>query len=150
LALVGVDHQIMRLRSVALGHERPFHAGREAGAAAAAQTGFLHLVDDPVAAFFYDGLGAIPVAALARRVEPPILEAVEVGEDAILIGEHFPLLPAPRRGGRSARPAWAPRRASRHRGCAWRRPRRRPRNSRRRSTPPAHSRTHPGTRPRPT
>ena len=45
LALVGVDQQVLRLGDV-LRDEAPLHAGREAGAAAAAQAGLLHLVDD--------------------------------------------------------------------------------------------------------
>ncbi len=32
--------------------------------------------------------GAIPGAATARAFETPIIEAVEIGEDAILVGEH--------------------------------------------------------------
>ena len=50
LRLVGVDDEIVRPPIRLLRHERPFEAGREAGAAAAAQAGLLHLVDDPVAA----------------------------------------------------------------------------------------------------
>ena len=46
LGLVGVDHEIMRPVADRLRHERPFHAGREAGAAAAAQARGLDLVDD--------------------------------------------------------------------------------------------------------
>ena len=45
LRLVGVDHEIGRPR-IALGHERPLEAGREARAAAAAQARRLDLVDD--------------------------------------------------------------------------------------------------------
>ena len=40
LGLVGVHHQVVRL-AVALRDEAPLHAGREAGAAAAAQPGLL-------------------------------------------------------------------------------------------------------------
>ena len=46
LGLVGIDDEIVRPAVRLLGHERPFEAGREAGAAAAAQAGRLHLVDD--------------------------------------------------------------------------------------------------------
>jgi hypothetical protein len=52
LGLIGIDDEIVRPPVGLLGHERPFQAGREAGAAAAAQAGRLHLVDDPVAALF--------------------------------------------------------------------------------------------------
>ena len=66
LALVRVDHQEMRLGTDLLGHEGPFEAGGEAGAAAPAQAGGLDLVDDSVPALGQDVLGAVPVAAPAR------------------------------------------------------------------------------------
>ncbi len=89
LGLVGIDDEIARTAVLGfLGHERPFHAGREARAAAAAQARRLHLVDDPVAALVDDRLGAVPGAALARALEAPIVEAVEVLEDAVLVLEH--------------------------------------------------------------
>ena len=71
-----------------LGHERPFQPGRESRAAAAAQAGGLHLVDNPVAALVDDRLGAVPRATPARALKPSIVEAVEVLEDAILVVEH--------------------------------------------------------------
>ena len=88
LGFVGVDDEIMRPVADRLGHERPFQAGREAGAAAAAQARGLHLVDDGVAALLQDRLGAVPGAALARAFEAPVAEAVEVPEDAVLVVEH--------------------------------------------------------------
>ena len=86
--LVGIHHQVARAPVRLLGHERPFQPGREAGAAAAALTGGFHLVDDGVAAFFQDRLGAIPGAARTRAFETPIVAAVEIFEDAVLVGEH--------------------------------------------------------------
>ncbi len=53
-ALISVDQDVFRFRGL-LGDERPFHPGREAGAAAAAQVGGLHLSDDAFRAQF-DGL----------------------------------------------------------------------------------------------
>jgi hypothetical protein len=76
-----------------LGHERPFQAGREARPAAPAQARGLHLGDDPVAALVDDRLGAVPRATAARALQPPIVEAVEVLEDAILVVEHDLKLP---------------------------------------------------------
>src|SRR5690606_37179173 len=49
LGLVGVDEQVVRL-AIVLGHEAPLDAGREAGAAAAAQPALLDHLDDLVAA----------------------------------------------------------------------------------------------------
>src|SRR5579862_1156089 len=91
-ALVGVDHEVARPVAL-LRHERPFEPGREAGATTPAQPGFLALVDDPVAALLDDGLGAVPVAALARAGEPPVVLAVEIGEDAVAISQHRSSLP---------------------------------------------------------
>src|SRR5262249_52744439 len=84
LGFVGVDDEIARTTvGRFLRHERPLQAGREARPAAATQAGGLHLVDDPVAALVDDGLGAIPGAAASRALEPPVVEAVEVLEDAV-------------------------------------------------------------------
>ena len=91
---IGVDHEIAR-PSVGgfLGHERPFQPGRKAGPAAPAQAGGFHLADDPVAALVDDTLGAVPGAAPARALEAPIVQAVEVLEDAILVVEHDQIFP---------------------------------------------------------
>ena len=91
LGLVGVDHEVVRPVADRLRHERPFHAGREARAAAAAQAGGLDLGDDGVAAFLQDRLGAVPGATLARALEAPVALAVEILEDAILVVEHLGL-----------------------------------------------------------
>src|SRR5262249_42210642 len=88
LRLVGIDHEIVWAAVGLLGHERPFESGREARAAAAAQAGRLHLVDDPVATLLQDGLGAIPAAPRARPREAPVVQAVEIGEDSVLVLEH--------------------------------------------------------------
>ena len=88
LGFVGIDHEIMRAAVGLLGHERPFQPGREAGAAAPAQARSLHLVDDPVAALLQHRLGAVPGAARARAFEAPVMLAVEVLEDAVLVLEH--------------------------------------------------------------
>ena len=88
LGFIGVDHEIMRPAVRLLGHERPLESGREASAPAPAQPRGLHLVDDPIAALLQDGLGAVPGAARASSLKAPIIEAIEILEDAILIREH--------------------------------------------------------------
>ena len=88
LALVGVDHQVDRPAVRLLGHERHLEAGREACAAAPAQARFLDLLDDPVAPLEDQVARAVPVAAPARRRKPPVVLAVEIGEDAVLVSEH--------------------------------------------------------------
>src|SRR5262249_33505679 len=75
-----------------LGHERPLEASGEARAAAPALAGSLHLVDQPVAALLDDRLGAVPGAALARAVEAPVMLAIEIPEDAVLVVEHHSAL----------------------------------------------------------
>src|SRR6516165_987054 len=97
LTFIGIDAEIGRMVAL-FRHERPFQPGREAGAAAAAQPGFLNLLDDPVASLEDQLFGPVPIAASPRTHEPPIVEAIEVGENAILVGEHsLPLIPTPRR-----------------------------------------------------
>ena len=92
LGLVGIDDEVVRPPVRLLRHERPFEAGREAGAAAAAQARGLDLVDDAVAALLQDRLGAVPGAARPRAFEAPVVQAVEVLEDAVLVGEHVDAL----------------------------------------------------------
>src|SRR5690606_23604331 len=58
----------------------------------AAQAGILDLLDDRVRATLKERLGVVPVAALHRGVDVPALIAVEVGEDAVFILQHFPPL----------------------------------------------------------
>ena len=87
LGLVGVDDEEGGPAVGLLGHEGPLEAGGEAGAAAAAEAGVLDLLDDPVGSLPHDLLGHLVVTALEGILEAPILLAVEVGEDAILIGE---------------------------------------------------------------
>ncbi len=87
-ALVGIDHQIMGPLLHFLGHEGPFEAGGETRAAASAQARFFHLVDNRLGATLQDRLGAVPGAALARAFQARIMEAIEIGEDAVAIGKH--------------------------------------------------------------
>ena len=89
LGLVGIDDEIARSPVLRfLRHEGPFHPGRESGTAAAAQARRLHLVDDPVAPLVDDRLGAVPGATTPRTLQAPIMQAVEVFEDAVLVLEH--------------------------------------------------------------
>src|SRR5262245_6648786 len=104
LGFIGIDDEVARAR-VALGHEGPFEAGREAGAAAPAQPRAFDLVDDPVVALVDQRLGVVPGATGTSPSKLPVVEAVEVAEDAVLVSEHCrpsvlsavgPPLPIPR------------------------------------------------------
>ena len=89
LGFVGVDDKIVRSLGIdVLGHERPFQPGRKAGAAAAAHARGFHLGDDPIAPLVDDRLGVVPSAARPRALKAAVAEAVEVGENAILVFEH--------------------------------------------------------------
>src|SRR5690606_2951993 len=88
LGFVGIDNEIARTAIADLGHERPFHACREARAATAAQSRRLHLVDDPVTALFDDALGAIPATARHRARQRSVEATVDIGKDAILVLKH--------------------------------------------------------------
>ena len=91
--LVGIDDEIVGPFANHLGHEGPFKAGGEAGAAAAAQTACLDFIHQPVTALVDEGFGIQPAAALLCAFKAPIMEAVEVGENAILVSEHGSLSP---------------------------------------------------------
>lgn len=112
LGFVGVDHEIARPAIALLGHERPFEAGRKAGAATAAQARRLHLVDDPLAALGDDAGRVIPGAARHRAGQGLVEQAVDIGEDAVFIPEHFS----------SLRPASCRRRGCIRRRHPWRAP----------------------------
>src|SRR5262249_928995 len=88
LGFVGVDHEIMRPAVRLLGHERPFESGRKTGPPPSGQSRGLPLVDDPIAALLQDGFGAIPGAARASSLKAPVVEAIEICEDAVLVREH--------------------------------------------------------------
>jgi hypothetical protein len=91
LGLVGIDHKVVRTSIRLLRHERPLQAGLKAGAAAAAQSRRLHLVDDPVAPLVENRLGAVPGAPRTRARQAPVMEAVEIPEDAVLVVQHHTL-----------------------------------------------------------
>ncbi len=90
---VGIDDEVVRPLAQRLGHERPLQTGREAGAATPAQARSLDVVDDCPAALFQNLLGAVPGAARTRALETPVVEPVEIFENAILVTEHFSSIP---------------------------------------------------------
>ena len=110
-----------------LGHEAPLHAGREAGAATAAQARLLHLLDDPVPALGDDARRAVPVAAPPRLRQLPGMQPVEVGEDAVLVAQRHGLTPSPEGHGHRHPPSGCragspPRRPARCTRARWRCP----------------------------
>ena len=88
LALVGVDDEVMRAVADGLRHEGPLHAGREAGAAAATQAGGFHFVNNGIAAAGDDRRRAVPIAARTGAGQTGIMQAVEIGENPVLIAQH--------------------------------------------------------------
>src|ERR1700744_1203051 len=94
LRFVGIDDEIAWTTvGRFLGHERPFQTGRKTGPAASTQPRSLHLGNHPVAALVDDRRGAVPGATAARAFETPVLEAVEIAKDAVLVVEHDLKLP---------------------------------------------------------
>jgi hypothetical protein len=91
---IGVDDEIVRAVLHHLRHERPLQPRREARAAAPAQAGRLDLIADPFGTELHQLFGGVPRAALLRLFEAPVVAAVQVGEDAVLIEKHdrYPLL----------------------------------------------------------
>src|SRR5262245_47777898 len=110
LGLVGIDDEVGWPAVGLLGHERPFEAGREAGAAASPQVRLLDLVDDGVAATRDQVLGVVPGAALAGAGEAPVMQAVEILEDAVLVAQHrySPAPPSSTCGPPSGAEPWRP------------------------------------------
>src|SRR5690606_34085926 len=90
LGFVGVDDEEAGAAVLALlRHEGPLHAGGEACAATTAQAGGLYLVDNRVLPAGDQRPGVVPIAAHLRCLQPPFLETVEIGEDAVLVSEHL-------------------------------------------------------------
>merc|ERR1719422_1297868 len=85
LALVSVDHQVLGAAVVWLVHEAPLKAAGEASTTPPSQTAGLDLVDDPLATLLHDLLGLVPLPALHGSLEPPVMAAINVGEDSVSI-----------------------------------------------------------------
>src|SRR4029079_10317163 len=88
LGFVGIDDEILWPAVRLLRHERPLQSGRKASPAAPAQSGTLHLLDNGVAALREDSLGPVPGAARTRALEAPVMLAVQVFENPILVSQH--------------------------------------------------------------
>ena len=86
---IGVDHEEMRAFLHLLRHKRPLQSGRKSRSTPTPQPRFLENIDDCFRTFFENCLCAVPRSALSRRIESPILKTVEVGENAVLVGEHL-------------------------------------------------------------
>src|SRR5262249_40276857 len=112
LGFVGIDDEVRRPAIGLLRHEGPFHAGRETGAATAAQFRLLDLFDDIVLAELHQGLGIVPDAAALGAGQTPIVLAIEIAEDAILVFQHHLTLLTP--ASRHLPSAWSPRQRARN------------------------------------
>src|SRR5579859_1122711 len=88
LGLVGVDHQEVRPLADLLGHEGPLQAGGEAGPAPATQPRRLDLVADPIGRLGEHVGGGVPHPARPCPLEAPVVQTIEVGEDAVLVFEN--------------------------------------------------------------
>ena len=55
--------------------------------APSAKARVLHIGDEPVAAHVQHVLGRVPATALLGALQAPVVQAIEVGKDAILVGE---------------------------------------------------------------
>ncbi len=102
LGLVAVDQDVLGLFAL-LGDEGPLEAGGEAGAAAAAEAGGFHGVDDPLGAFVHgllDGLVAVELHVLVDR-SGALAEAALEDDDLVGAGDvggHFTDRPLETRG----------------------------------------------------
>src|SRR5262245_15857449 len=71
-----------------LRHKRPLQASRKSGAAASTEARCFYFLDDDIASLFQNLLGIVPGAAGARAFEAPVMLAVKISEDAVLVREH--------------------------------------------------------------
>src|SRR5579859_3759747 len=85
LGLVSVDQNIFGFGGL-LWDERPFQAGGEACAAAAAEAGGFHLVDDPVGAFGEGFFGGLVAAQLDVAIDVGRSHAEALGDDLDFVG----------------------------------------------------------------
>ncbi len=86
LALIRIHHEVARAAIGCFRHERPFHARAEARPAAPAQAGGFHFLNDFLTPQRQQRAGIVPVAAFLGAFQRPIMMAVEIGENAVLIG----------------------------------------------------------------
>ena len=94
LGFVGIDDQEAGPPVlVFLGHEGPLHPGGEARTAATAKAAGLHVVDDRILPLGEQRFGIVPVATRLRGLQAPVLKPVEVGENAVLIGQAHAITP---------------------------------------------------------
>ena len=83
---VGIDNEEAGpFRRRVLGHEAPLHTRREARTTTPAQTRCLDDIDDRVRPGLEQVLRLVPIATLLRRFQPPILETVQIGENAVFV-----------------------------------------------------------------
>jgi len=85
LGFVAVDEDVLGFLGD-FGDEGPLHAGGEAGAAATAQAGGFHGVDDPLGAFGNGLLGGLVAVELDVLVDVRGAHTKALGEDLHFIG----------------------------------------------------------------
>ena len=85
LGLIAVDEDVLGLFGL-LGDEGPLHAGGEPGAAAAAEAGGFHGVDDPLGALLEAGLHGLVAVELDVLFDVGCALAEAAGEDADFVG----------------------------------------------------------------
>mmetsp|Transcript_32190 Transcript_32190/g.45769 ORF Transcript_32190/g.45769 Transcript_32190/m.45769 type:complete len:305 (-) Transcript_32190:35-949(-) len=87
LGFIGVDDQKGGSSVGFLGHEGPLETGWESSTSASTETGVLDLLDDPIGTHPHDFLRHVVITALQGVGQTPILFAIQVGENTVLILE---------------------------------------------------------------
>ena len=85
LALIAVAQNVFRLGRL-LGHERPLHPGRESRAAAPAQAGILHLINNGVRLHGERLLHGFVAVEFEVAVDVGRAQAKAPGDDLYLVG----------------------------------------------------------------
>ena len=87
LSFISIHDQVLGSAITGLVHEGPLHTGGESGSTSTSQSRSLDLIDDPVSALLHDLLGLVPLTPGHGPLEPPVVTAIDVGEDPVLVSQ---------------------------------------------------------------
>merc|ERR1719209_2335652 len=83
LTFISVDHQVLGAAVIGLVHEAPLETTGESSSTPPSQPTGLDLVNDPLATLLHNLLGLVPLSSLHGSLQPPVVAAINVGEDSV-------------------------------------------------------------------
>ena len=87
LTFVSIDDQVLWATIIRLVHEAPLETTGESSSTPPSQPTGLDLINDPLAALLHDLLGLVPLAPGHGPLDPPVVAAIDVGEDPVLVSQ---------------------------------------------------------------